>query len=343
MEETLGKRIALHRKRLGLTQDALAERLGVTAQAVSKWENDQSCPDIAMLPRLAELFDTTTDQLLGLQRKEVHVAEVVTETTEKEDREPGGIHLENLGYEFHWDSGRRSSIAFASWVLLVAGLLLAMHFDKEPPFFLLGLWELLWTTGLLVFGVSGLFSKFSVFRFACAFFGGYFLLELGGVLHYNMGMDLIFPLVLLMFGIGMLLNAISKPKKGSFHVTRNGHNIRRHDFTCEGDSFACETYFGENEFPIRLPLLASGSADVSFGSMTLDLSGCEALAENCQISANCAFGELTVLVPKRFRVDIHSSTAFGNVEQKGSPDPSSTEILYLECNASFGQILVRYL
>ena len=44
MEDTLGKRIAAHRRRLGLTQDRLAELLGVTAQAVSKWENDQSCP-----------------------------------------------------------------------------------------------------------------------------------------------------------------------------------------------------------------------------------------------------------------------------------------------------------
>jgi len=42
MEETLGKRIVSHRKRLGMTQDKLAEALGVTAQAVSKWENEVS-------------------------------------------------------------------------------------------------------------------------------------------------------------------------------------------------------------------------------------------------------------------------------------------------------------
>ena len=42
MEQTLGKRIVQHRKRLGMTQDALAEKLGVTAQAVSKWENEFS-------------------------------------------------------------------------------------------------------------------------------------------------------------------------------------------------------------------------------------------------------------------------------------------------------------
>ena len=68
MEETLGKRISANRKRLGLTQDRLAELLGVTAQAVSKWENDQSCPDIGTLPRLAEIFGISTDELLGRER-----------------------------------------------------------------------------------------------------------------------------------------------------------------------------------------------------------------------------------------------------------------------------------
>ena len=56
MEQTLGKRIMENRKRLGWTQDRLAEQMGVSAQAVSKWENDQSCPDISLLPKLAELF-----------------------------------------------------------------------------------------------------------------------------------------------------------------------------------------------------------------------------------------------------------------------------------------------
>ena len=64
MEQTLGKRIVDNRKRLKLTQDQLAEKLGVTAQAVSKWENDQSCPDITILPKLADIFGISTDELL---------------------------------------------------------------------------------------------------------------------------------------------------------------------------------------------------------------------------------------------------------------------------------------
>ena len=65
MEETLGKRISGHRKRLGLTQDQLADKLGVTAQAVSKWENDISCPDIMLLPLLAQILGVTLDDLFS--------------------------------------------------------------------------------------------------------------------------------------------------------------------------------------------------------------------------------------------------------------------------------------
>lgn len=61
---TLGRRIAQLRKAQGFTQEVLAESLSVTAQAVSKWENDQSCPDIMTLPRLARYLEVSVDTLL---------------------------------------------------------------------------------------------------------------------------------------------------------------------------------------------------------------------------------------------------------------------------------------
>ena len=67
---TLGERIAYFRKESGMTQEQLAEKCSVTAQAVSKWENGLTAPDISLLPRLAELFGTTTDELLGVRRAE---------------------------------------------------------------------------------------------------------------------------------------------------------------------------------------------------------------------------------------------------------------------------------
>ena len=70
---TLGQRIAYFRKQNGLTQENLAELCSVSAQAVSKWENDLTAPDISLLPRLAEIFSVTTDELLGT-KKETAVA-----------------------------------------------------------------------------------------------------------------------------------------------------------------------------------------------------------------------------------------------------------------------------
>lgn len=65
VKQTLGERISELRKEKGFKQEELAEALGVTAQAVSKWENDISCPDIMLLPKLAELLGVTVDELLS--------------------------------------------------------------------------------------------------------------------------------------------------------------------------------------------------------------------------------------------------------------------------------------
>ena len=62
---TLGNKIAHYRKNLNITQDTLAQQLGVTNQAVSKWEADHCCPDVMLLPKLADIFSTTIDALFG--------------------------------------------------------------------------------------------------------------------------------------------------------------------------------------------------------------------------------------------------------------------------------------
>ena len=63
--ETLGKRIVQLRKGKNMKQDDLAQKLNVSPQAVSKWENDQTCPDISLLPELAKALDVSVDTLLS--------------------------------------------------------------------------------------------------------------------------------------------------------------------------------------------------------------------------------------------------------------------------------------
>ncbi len=61
----LGSTIGLYRRKLGLTQEQLAQRLDVTNQAVSKWETDQCCPDVQLLPKLADVLGISMDELFG--------------------------------------------------------------------------------------------------------------------------------------------------------------------------------------------------------------------------------------------------------------------------------------
>lgn len=65
MSKTLGETLASLRKQSGLTQDAVAEYIGVSPQAVSKWETDASCPDIMLLPKIAELYGVSIDDLFS--------------------------------------------------------------------------------------------------------------------------------------------------------------------------------------------------------------------------------------------------------------------------------------
>ena len=62
---TFGNRIGQFRRKLGMTQETLAQRCGVTNQAVSKWESDACFPDIGLLPCLADVFGVTIDDLFG--------------------------------------------------------------------------------------------------------------------------------------------------------------------------------------------------------------------------------------------------------------------------------------
>ena len=62
---TLAANILKYRKKSGLSQDELAQKLGVTFQAVSKWENAKAAPDIAFLPMMADIFGCRIDELFS--------------------------------------------------------------------------------------------------------------------------------------------------------------------------------------------------------------------------------------------------------------------------------------
>jgi len=336
MEQTLGKRIMTFRKNLGLTQDALAEQLGVTAQAVSKWENDQSCPDINMLPKLAEIFGTTTDELLGIAPRIVHQGEVIDsqdEDDEDEDEE------EDSTWEFRWESGRKGSIRAAVLVLLVGGLLLASKLlDWDVTF-----WGILWPSVMLIFGVFGLCPKFSFFNVGCALFGCYFLVSNLGLLTISIGSEVFFPVLILLFGLSLLADALRKPKKPLVHFGLKRKGKSKSEFSANGETFQCSQSFGENRRYIAFPKLSGGDISCNFGELTADLSGCQTISDPCRIEISCSFGETVLLVPRRFRVENNVSTVFGECAVSGTPDPVTLGAIVVSGSVNFGEIQIRYI
>ncbi len=81
MKKSLGALITELRKEKGMTQAQLAEQMGVTDKAVSKWERDLSCPDISSVPKLAEILGVTVDQLMQGEKSSTPSPKTVQEIT----------------------------------------------------------------------------------------------------------------------------------------------------------------------------------------------------------------------------------------------------------------------
>ena len=338
MEDTLGKRIVRYRKQMGMTQDQLAERLGVTAQAVSKWENDQSCPDITTLPKLAAIFETTTDTLLGIS-PELPVREA---TVEEPKTAKEGVHIQHGNWEFKYDNSRTNTIFLAALALTVGTLYLISNIFH----FGIGLWDIVWPSSLLVFGIRGIGRKFSFFSLGIAAFGAYILASHFLLIQLQLNSGIIISMILLLMGGAILMDALRKPKKPKFQFHYHGNtgdSNLKHNYECSDDQFEFSGAFGDFYQRVELSRLSRGEDNTSFGDFTVDLSDISSVDDDCKIEANISFGNLLLRIPKQFRISNSSNASFATVEFEGNCDPEPAGVIKLEANVSFGQIMVKYI
>ena len=71
--KSMGETISTLRKEKGLTQKELADQLNITDKAVSKWERDAACPDTQLIPKLAEIFGVSIEELMNAKSAAVPV------------------------------------------------------------------------------------------------------------------------------------------------------------------------------------------------------------------------------------------------------------------------------
>lgn len=95
----LGTVIKQLRFRASMTQEQLAEKLGISPQSVSKWENEISMPDISLLPTIAEIFGVSVDELFGLNENEK--LRRIENRLEFEEPLPGDVFWEYEDYLKH--------------------------------------------------------------------------------------------------------------------------------------------------------------------------------------------------------------------------------------------------
>lgn len=94
---TFGEKLQVYRRKAGLSQDALAERLEVSRQAVSKWERDEAMPETEKIVRIAKLFDVSLDELL-LDKTGGGAAEISKEYVYTDVKRTIKRHGYKLGY-----------------------------------------------------------------------------------------------------------------------------------------------------------------------------------------------------------------------------------------------------
>ncbi len=330
-QQSMGKRIMQLRKEKGYTQEQLAEMMGVSAQAVSKWENDVSCPDISILPMLAEKLGVTTDELLGVKPIE---PKVVIVDAQKSNKENDG------SFSVSWDGGKsakKDGIWFAVLVI-VLGLAFLMQRLNLVTF---GIWSIVWPAVIIGLGISWMIKRFSFFAVAVAGLGIYFLLFNLGVISLILTWSIIWPCLLVLLGLTILYETLI-PHKHKCGVNFSGDKEKRSQYREENGFVNYECSFSEENRKVAAEDFLGGDIEISFGKSELDLTAIKRVNQNAKLDVDVSFATFDLIVPKTVRVYLKSDKSFGSIQMSGEPNPDATMALNVVGDVSFGTMNILY-
>ena len=334
-KETMGKRISDLRKNKGMTQEQLAQQVGVTAQAVSKWENDLSCPDISILPQLAEALGVTTDELLG--RVPLKPVEGTSDEGKARDR---------AQYKVSVRLNRLERVAFALLIMGVGVVFLLNAFHVIELGNGITFWGVVWPFLVACLGVMACHSELSPFSIGLFLFGVYMLLFNLGIIpaQYRLTWSMIWPVALILIGLTILIhflwpNTKKKDHSSVFEVEKEGDPV----FVCSDDGgfIRIDSAFSSQTKRVQPGNLFTGAkVDASFGSLVLDLADAE-IMNGARIDADISFGSLTVRLPASVGAQSTCKSAFGGCDCP-SGDPNALIKVQITGEVSFGKIEVEY-
>lgn len=133
-KKTIGQFIATLRKANGMTQKQLAEKLSVTDKAVSRWERDESYPDLTLIPVIAEIFNVSSDEILRGEKKNVESIETTPRQAEKTERQ-----IENILSRIDLNFGINTIISIAIAIIgLIVTMIVSIGLDEKDIGFYVG-------------------------------------------------------------------------------------------------------------------------------------------------------------------------------------------------------------
>ena len=330
-KETMGKRISDLRKGKGMTQEQLAQLLGVTPKAVSKWENDLSCPDISILPQLAEALGVTTDELLG--RTPLRISE-------GSDKCNGKGHA-HVSVRLRLNQAEKIIFALLLMGIGLIFLLNAFHVIELGEGVTFG--SVLWPFLVACMGVMACRSELNPISIGLFLFGVYMLLFNLGIIpaQYKLTWAMAWPVALILIGVTILLHFLLPKRKkegGIFEVEKSDPVF---DCTDESGFIRIDSAFTSQTKCVETGAPFTGAKiDSSFGSLVLDLSQAE-IQNGALIDADVSFGSLTVRLPAFVGANAACKTAFGGYDcPPGNPDAEIK--VSLNGDVSFGKIEVEY-
>ena len=326
MPQSIGKRIMTLRKAAGMTQEQLAEKLGVTPQAVSKWENEVSCPDISLLPRIAEIFEVSTDSLLGRADLDTERVRSAFKEEKKEVR-----------------SSKSGGIWFGVFVALAGLAFLCAEFIEVPfkP------WAVIWSAVILALGVLWMIRRFSFFALGVGLLGLYYLMKnLGAAMPFTLSWGIAIPAFLILLGLTVLWDQLfpHKNDKDWEHWHERSEFAKRHAVTAFSDDegkINLRVSCAEGDYAATSEVFRGGNVNVSFGHGSLSLLSLRNVEENAVMNVDVSFGCGEIWLPMTLRAETQIAASVGDVEQHGSPYADAKPIRFTG-SVSFGSLEIHY-
>jgi len=120
MTMKIGEQIKRLRKRKGISQEALAEILGVSFQAVSKWETTSTMPDISLVPSIAAFFDVSIDELFDYNVLENEMLLIMSREYERQEKTADALSCRRIAESilrlYQQENGQRYEVSGYEWI-----------------------------------------------------------------------------------------------------------------------------------------------------------------------------------------------------------------------------------